>query len=54
MNVCLAVAEIIASLILLVLTDKMNLKKALILFNAISLIGTIGILIFEAIYKGES
>jgi len=54
MNVCLASAEIIASIILLVLTDKMNLKKALIIFNFISLVGTVGILIFEAIYKGQS
>jgi len=54
MNICLAVSEIIASLILLVLTDRMNLKKALIIFNLTSLVGTIGILVFEAIYEGSS
>jgi hypothetical protein len=52
MNICLAVAEIIASIILLILTSRMNLKKALILFNLMALSGTIGILVFEAIYKG--
>jgi len=54
MNICLAVSEIIASVILLVLTERINLKKALIIFNATSLVGTVGILVFEAIYEGSS
>jgi hypothetical protein len=45
MNICLAISETIASIILLAVVEKMNLKRGLIVFNFISLVGTISILL---------
>jgi len=54
-SLCTAIAEILSVLICLVVIQyKYNLKRSLIVFCAISFIGTIGIIIFNSIYKGTS
>ena len=53
-GICLAVAEIISSFICLYLTHGRDNKKTLIVFCAVSCIGSIGALIFQSVYKSDN
>jgi hypothetical protein len=54
MNLMTAIAEIAASFILLFCTANKDNKKLLIFFCFVSFLGCLGVLIFDAFYKGES
>jgi len=54
MSTCTAVAEIIASVICLTVTHNMDKKKSLIVFCAMSCLGTIGVMLFQWLYTGDS
>ena len=53
-SICLAVAEIISSFICLFITHNGDNKRSLIIFCALSCIGSIGALIFQSVYKAEN
>jgi len=50
-SLCLAVAEIISSLICLFITNNRDKKKSLVFFWFLCCIGSIGALIFQSIYE---
>ena len=53
-SICLAVAEIIASVICLFITHGRDNKKSLILFCMLSCIGSVGALIFQSVYDSDN
>ena len=53
-SICLAVAEIISSFICLYITHGRDNRKSLIVFCALSCVGSIGALIFQSVYKSDS
>mmetsp|Transcript_24907 Transcript_24907/g.31077 ORF Transcript_24907/g.31077 Transcript_24907/m.31077 type:complete len:138 (+) Transcript_24907:598-1011(+) len=50
-SICLALAEIISSLICLFITHNRDNKKSLIVFCLLSCIGSVGALIFTSVYS---
>jgi Na+/melibiose symporter-like transporter len=54
MNLMTAIAEIVASIILLFFTANQDKKRLLILFCFVSFCGCTGVLVFDAFYEGKS
>lgn len=53
-SLCLAVGEIISSIICLFITHGRDTRKSLIVFCAVSCVGSIGALIFQSVYNADS
>jgi hypothetical protein len=54
MSSATAIAEVLASVICLLLTHKFDTRKTVAFFAFISLVATIGIILLTSLYKGES
>ena len=53
-SICLAIAETIANLICMFITHNGNNKRSLIIFCALTCIGSIAVLIFQSVYHSEN
>jgi hypothetical protein len=54
MSTSMAVAEILASIICLMITGKHDTRKQVAFMAFISCMGTIGIILLQSLYKGKS